>query len=444
MTETVKAHPEVLEDVLSVLKTGITEGKSYQQLADELQVKYPQYPLSRRTLNRLHISYLRGQSPEIEVSINIDGKTLGEVVSEELVQDSKTLALQDKANTYKRKYTSVLRTLNITDELIQEIKPLLQHLPPTPLSNIPLKEVGATGQDVVGLLSCLHFGEVVEYSQTMGAASYNSKIAAARVQQYVEAVINLVRQRHKGDNIKNLWLVSVGDLISGSIHQELEVTNEFPLGEQIVRCAYLLSMAVRDLAAHFEKIHFIGVTGNHARFEKKPPFKNRYNNGDYLIYHMMQGLLADQKNVDFNIPKSPWITQEIEGHAFFFAHGDNIRSTNGFPWNDVNKYTTSMTQVLTRQGLVTPRYWCFGQFHQINMAQLSYGEYLFTASFKGGGDEYSLGKIRAGTDAAQLLFGVHKEQGVTFRYPINLTKVDTDKLNRYACVSDSNWSPSPQ
>ena len=117
------------------------------------------------------------------------------------------------------------------------------------------------------------------------------------------------------------------------------------------------------MAQHFEEVIFIGTVGNHGRFEQKPVFKEKTNNSDWIIYNMIKALVADQTNIEVRIPSAPWVTLNIQGHEFFFAHGDQIKMYTSFPWYDTKRYTGEMSQLLVAQNKPYPKYWGFGHFH---------------------------------------------------------------------------------
>ena len=361
----------------------------------------------------------------------------------ELVARDRTITgLKVQLSETRRLYRQSLEAGTLAQKVSESAVAEIQAMPP--VGNEPFKarlalsDVTKTPQDVVALNACLHFGEVVDSNATMGLGSYNPALAAARWQYFVDAILDLVANHHRGDNIRKLYVVNVGDNVSGDIHEELKATNAFPLGAQMVRCAHLLAAGVRDLAASFEEVEFVGTVGNHGRFEKKPAFKEKANNADWVIYQMMTALLADQPNVKVTVPGSPWAAFPIQGHDFFFTHGDSIKSYMQFPWYDTKRFATEMAQLLTAAGEPYPEYWGLGHFHQINMAQLSYGEWLFTGSFKGP-DEYSIGRLRAGTPPSQLFFGVHPRRGVSFRYPVVLDSASVEVQTRYLKFGDPEW-----
>lgn len=357
-------------------------------------------------------------------------------------KDRLIVDLQFKLAETRRLYKEALKTDTVAERLIESARSALKSMPP--VDNEPFKTREKTTkheQAAVVLMSCLHFGEVIDASSTMGLSEYNPQLAAARWQLLVDSTLDLVVNHHRGERIEKLYIVDVGDNVPGDIHLELQKTNAFPLGAQLVRAAYMLAAGVRDLSAHFREVEFIGTVGNHARFEKKPEFKKRaLNNGDWVIYQFMKGLLADQPNVTVAAPSMPWVTVNILGHEFFFAHGDTLRMWFNFPWYDTTRFVTQMAQLLVSGNQPYPEYWGFGHFHQSNITQLSFGEWLFTGSFTGP-TEYSIGKLRAGAQPCQLFFGVHPRRGVSFRYPVVLSDATVARQDRYQRFADPLWTP---
>lgn len=351
------------------------------------------------------------------------------VVLERKVQD-----LSGRLSLTQRKYKEVQKQELLADRLIAEALPAITTLKPVePAVHAIKSKQTHSPQDAVCHISCLHMGEFVDKAATDGHGEFSPELACARVQYYVDSVLDLVFNHHQGERIDTLWLVDVGDNASGMIHEELNITNAFNLGEQMVRTAHLLSFAVRDLAAHFRRVVFVGTVGNHMRFVRKPAFKEKvHNNGDWVIYQHMKALLADQKNVEFIIPDAPWANLDIQGHQFFFSHGDAIRMYMQFPWYDTARFVSQMGQlIVSKSGIKKyPEYWGFGQFHQANTTQLSYGRWMFTGSAKGP-DEYSINKLRAGTPATWLFYGVHRRRGRSFYYEIDMMSAKPNVQDRY-------------
>lgn len=437
---TIRGMPgEEKDRLVSRIREMAGSGNTMVEAAAQLEEEFPDYQISVDTVKNVgaragNITF-SGQRSRTTVRPATKAE-----IPELVVKEGRIHELEEELHLMRAKYHASLKqdTLGqrLVEAIVPNIAPLATAAPPLLETKVARKH---SPQDVLSLLSCLHNGEVVRPASTMGIGRFDPAIAAARVQYYVDTVIDLAESHHRGENFRKLWLVDVGDNASGGIHDELKATNAFPLGEQLVRTAHLLAWATRDLAHHFAEVELIGVVGNHLRFERKPAFKDKaQNNGDWVIYHTVKALLADQKNVTVTIPEAPWATPNIQGHEFFFTHGDMIKMYFQFPWYDTARFVTQMAQLLVGRGHPYPRYWGFGQFHQVNMSQLSYGEWLFTGSAKGP-DEYSIGKLRAGTPPAWLFAGVHPRRGVSFRYPVDMEFADPEEQTRYQAAAQEEF-----
>lgn len=428
-----RAEDSVREAVVARLRQLADQGLTQRQVAKQLGEEFPDVYISYDTVKNFAVTkdvrFFGGSKSEVGVRPATEEELPELVLKERRIQE-----LTERLRDTGRKYKEAQRDETLAERLIAEALPALTTLRPVvpAVHAVPSKQTHSP-QDAVCQISCLHMGEVVSPEVTNGLGNFSPELACARLQYYVDAVLDLTFNHHQGERIDTLWLVDVGDNGSGNIHEELKATNAFSLGDQLVRTSHLLSYALRDLAAHFKRVVFVGTVGNHMRFEKKPQFKDKVrNNGDWVIYEMTRALLADQKNVEFIIPDSPWAELEIQGRRFFFAHGDTIKMYMQFPWYDTSRFVAQMGQLIVAKGEIKkyPEYWGFGQFHQTTSSQLSYGRWMFTGSAKGP-DEYSIGKLRAGVPPTWLFYGVHARRGRSFYYEIDMTEADAEVQNRY-------------
>ncbi|KKL54914.1 hypothetical protein LCGC14_2260660, partial [marine sediment metagenome] len=114
-------------------------------------------------------------------------------------------------------------------------------------------------EEAVLLQSCWHYGEDVSEEETAGFGGYNVAMCQARIQEMADSVIGLITDHHRGLKIRKLWVVNVGDNISGDIHDELKITNEVPLVSQFLGCGLLQALSLRDLAAVVDEVEYIGI-----------------------------------------------------------------------------------------------------------------------------------------------------------------------------------------
>lgn len=303
-------------------------------------------------------------------------------------------------------------------------------LPPAPTSlEIPPIDPQHHPQDAVAFISCLHFGEVIDEAAMHGLGRYDVAMAQARFQDYIDSVINLAIRHHKGVHFDKLWLIDVGDNISGNIHGELSRTNELHTTKQTVGVARLLSCGLRDLSRFFDKVEFIGLPGNHPRMWPKPVHKEKADNFDTIVYHLVSEMVRDLPNVSVDVPESFFRIVEIKGHRFLFMHGDTISMWNQIPHYGINRARVNLLDLVRRIDLDF-EYFCVGNFHTNIVSQAPTGAIIMTGSSKGP-DEYSVSKLATGSDPMWKFFGVHPSWGVTFWYDVNLRMADPDYQMRY-------------
>ena len=82
--------------------------------------------------------------------------------------------------------------------------------------------------------SDFHWGEVVDKSQVYGVNSYNMSIAKQRLHTLVDKTIGICFDHMVNPNYPGIVLMLGGDMVSGDIHEELEITNEAPSGPVLV------------------------------------------------------------------------------------------------------------------------------------------------------------------------------------------------------------------
>jgi hypothetical protein len=300
-------------------------------------------------------------------------------------------------------------------------------------------------EEAVLFQSCWHYGEVVSAEETAGFGGYDVAMCQARIQEMTDSVIGLITDHHRGLRIRKLWVVNVGDNISGNIHDELRITNEVPLVSQFLGCGLLHALSLRDLAAVVEQVEFIGVRGNHPRTTRKPAFKQSAEDSfDRATYQIIDLLTADIPNIKVTIPTSPRHLQQINGHGFLFEHGDSIKTWMSIPFYGAQREHASLSLLYNNAPALLPnnptlaqglaqgfRYFCIGNFHTaVDVDGPAGSRIIFTGSPKGP-DEYALGKLSTGSQPSQTFFGVHHKRGISFVYRLELNRATPQTHTRY-------------
>lgn len=269
----------------------------------------------------------------------------------------------------------------------------------------------ATEQEFVALLSDLHAGEVVEDEATLGANAYDWPIMLARLDQYRASILS--HREHFAAPVKRLHVAMLGDMVSGSIHDELAQTNELPDAEIVVQLAYDLTGWLEALAEEFTDVVVVGVGGNHGRLSKKPQAKRAQSSWDWVVYRMVEGLMRRHPRVSFRFPRAAFAEHVVcDRWRCLLLHGDGIRSTMpGVPWAGVERRKSSLQEQLLAVGRPFD-YMMLGHFHTANSLDGVTAETYTNGSVKGA-DEYSIKQYGGGRPAKQRLVSFHPDRGAT-------------------------------
>ena len=156
----------------------------------------------------------------------------------------------------------------------------------------------------IALFSDAHIEETVTSASVLGKNEYNIDIAKQRIENYF---INLTSCLNK-DDVESLIFASLGDTISGYIHDELSQTNGMSPMEATLLAQNLIYSGLCHLCKNtkLKQITFIGIVGNHSRTTKKIQHANGYKlSYEWLMYkNIEQQCKIAKLPIEFNIPDS--------------------------------------------------------------------------------------------------------------------------------------------
>ena len=182
----------------------------------------------------------------------------------------------------------------------------------------------------VALFSDAHIEEVVKPESVNFLNEYNIDIAEQRIETYFRNLAACLAQ----DDVNELIFASLGDTISGYIHQELEQTNQLSPLEATLKAQSLIYSGLKYLCENpslkkLKKIRFIGIVGNHSRTTKKIQHSNGYKMSyEWMMYqNIKKQCEITNLPVEFYIPESELaIVKTCDNKTFIFAHGFQIKS----------------------------------------------------------------------------------------------------------------------
>ena len=265
------------------------------------------------------------------------------------------------------------------------------------------------------MLSDLHWGERVFPGQIGGVNEYSLPIARSRLRTVIETTINVCKILSPDMKYPGIVCPLGGDMVSGSIHEELAATNELNTMPTLLDLYKHLRPAIALLADKFGHVFLPCVSGNHDRDTKKTWNKDRnHTSFGWLLYQFLAASFADDPRVTFYVPDGSDALYKIYGTRYLLTHGDQFRGGDGII-GALGPVTRGEQKKNTRNAAVGQDYDVmeFGHFHKRMM----------TARLRGNGslkgyDEFAASNNFGFEPPSQNFWITHPEHGITFDVPI--------------------------
>ncbi len=336
--------------------------------------------------------------------------------------EAQILALKDENRSYKRNYELAQRQNSIFEAVADELKKVVTPIKPLPDCHKPLYSGKKIRETLVLHLSDEHADSLVLPHQVGGLERYTLDIALRRAENYVDSVIKFAKQTLKNYDFHDVVILANGDHVSGEIHGAVEHSYYRNMFRNALSVGQMHSLMYRDLASFFPQLHVVYTPGNHGRRSPKKDYENPRNNWDYLVAEAAKLHCRDLKNVSFLIPDSFSVNLNIEGFGFHVTHGDDIKSWNGIPFYGIERKTRRLV-ALNNQLDQKVNYFAFGHFHQPATQTILGGEVLLNGAWVGT-SSFVYNSLSSYTEPSQLIHGVHRDHGVTWRLNVRLKSAD--------------------
>lgn len=179
----------------------------------------------------------------------------------------------------------------------------------------------------VALFSDAHIEETVESASVLGKNEYNVEIAEIRIKNYFNNLAHCINK----DGVEELIFASLGDTISGYIHDELAQCNGLTPSEATIKAQSLIYYGLDFLCrnTNLNSIKFIGIVGNHSRTTKKIQHSNGFKlSYEWIMYQNIKSMCEIVGlPVEFVIPESELAVIDMpDNKRFIFIHGYQIKS----------------------------------------------------------------------------------------------------------------------
>jgi len=411
---------------VSQIKAGINSGKYTQpQIAEKHNVS--RSAVSNIATGRTHA----GVGPAITVVRSAGGQLKSlDIEQQNISLIGQVENLRSERNMLRRQLRATSKRLSLVDSVADDLRELITPLE-APRLIPPSRSKSLIDETLVLVLSDTHCDQVVLPDEVDGLETFNFPIACRRAEVLVEETIKWTQETLSNFRFKNLIILALGDFVSGEIHNHTPRSYFQNPFKSALATAQLFSLMYRDFAPFFEQVEIITISGNHGRLTEKVELsKAAQENYDYLVNKIAEVYCQDMKNVKFVFPNSFSTIVDIQGHKFHCSHG-HIAKSSGATWNRAKKFAQNLGEL--HHGEI--HYYVQGHFHSDGIVKISGNSSLLANGAFLATDPYAYQTLQAAGEPTQLVFGVHRHNGVSWRLPLNIRTADEDKgPQRYKIV----------
>jgi hypothetical protein len=283
------------------------------------------------------------------------------------------------------------------------------------------KSSPATGNPGVPtlFLSDFHYGEVVRPEAVGNLNNFNKKISQLRLKSTVETAVDLCHNHMVNPKYPGIVLALGGDMMAGSIHDELIESNDGTNIDHVLDLFDQLVWTISTLADKFKKVFIPTVYGNHSRMYQQ--YRNKeaaHLSFDWMLYNMLERHFKNNKDtrIRFQIADGFDNYYKLYDTSYLLTHGDRLGVRGG------TGIVGMLGPIARGVQKVRSEYANFGK----SIDYVIMGHYHQYISIKGaivngslkGYDEYAMSNRFAFEIPKQALWFTHPQYGITFQVPV--------------------------
>ena len=315
--------------------------------------------------------------------------------------------------------TAELEQMRTSFDMVNQI----QALPRSPETWTVEPPAGKHVGNVTLLITDTHFDEVVRPEEIMHLNAFNRNIAEMRLSRAFTRAVRLARDfigsQYAYDGATIMF---GGDMITGTIHEELARTNEAQPAQTVDYFTDPLISGIELFAEEFGRVDIYGVPGNHDRTGKKISSKYRATEAwSWVLYKNLERFFRRDDRVQFHINEAAEVLVPVYDTTFLLHHGNDFRGGSGISGfltplalGDQRRRRRNMNASrLTGDRSLEFDLQILGHFHQ----RLVIPGIIVGSSLKGY-DEFARSMSFDYAEPSQELMVVTPERGVTFQAPV--------------------------
>lgn len=274
-------------------------------------------------------------------------------------------------------------------------------------------------------------------------ASYDSVVGAKRCHRFAQKIVEITKVKRAGSVIKELRLYLGGDMVEGEYgnYPSQPYDIDSPVIEQAMRtCPDIFEGMIYYFLKYFDKIHVIGVPGNHGRGASRHATRHNRTNWDRVCYLVLRDRILGSevkakekcecgskklwknccgkemlKRVTFDIAEEFWCLDRVWDWGNLIVHGDQIRGWAGIPYYGVQKKTHGWADAM-------PKDWdnlLFGHFHTYAAGTINYRRWFCNGTTESA-NSYALEELAAAGPPSQRLLFMTEKHGIISDHQIFL------------------------
>lgn len=263
--------------------------------------------------------------------------------------------------------------------------------------------------------------------------TYNSEIAAERLDRYARKIIALTEIARNDHPVREARVYLLGDQVEGEFnfpHQPHQI--DASLFRQIKTGAAMHAKFLRTLLSSFDKVHVVGIIGNHGRIGGRRDCVNPETNSDRIMYELTQTILRDEKRLSWNVPwernERAWYAvdypfkahhktfDENVQHGFLLFHGDQIPGSANHSDGTIARHLFGWASGAVAEPFT---YAVYGHWHRPRSSRFNRMRFWCNGSTESS-NTFAQEKLAAVGFPEQWLLFCHARRGVTAEYLVNL------------------------
>lgn len=332
--------------------------------------------------------YIKGKTKEM-----IAQEEYEKLLNKELELKKEKVKIRDERILLNKQIRELARKENLEEILEHKLDEL--NMQPR-IINDEYKNRISSGRDMVCLISDIHYG--IKTNNAM--MPYDSNICKKKMDYLVNKTIDYSLE----NNIDKLYVLMLGDELSGLIHNTTRLEQREDVITQVLEVSELLSQAIIKLANNLPYI-IVGIAqGNHTRVMADKKDSLEQENFTRLVKEFIKLKVKNISNILFleNEFDESIIEINIKGYNLIGLHGQNDRL------NNISRLTEMFDKKID--------YVCLGHFHNAKEFENNKTEVIVNGCFSG--DDYSK-RMRLYNKAIQKLL-LFTDEGKIATYNINL------------------------